>query len=150
MQCMKKVWLSLQTHREAWRAVIHGVAKSRAQLSDWTELSTKHKQSPRTVPTNQEVWFIENYHMSYPWIVNWEKFQNHKAYILEIWKRPSDLSQHTFPGSSSLDHGLGQSFIQTLTDGNPSPQLSIPCQTLKMSSFLWAKGYLSEASSFDP
>ena len=26
--------------REAWRAVIHGVAKSRAWLSDWTELNT--------------------------------------------------------------------------------------------------------------
>ena len=25
--------------REAWRAVIHGVAKSRTQLSNWTELS---------------------------------------------------------------------------------------------------------------
>ena len=25
--------------REAWRAVIHGVAKSRRQLSDWTELN---------------------------------------------------------------------------------------------------------------
>ena len=25
--------------REAWRAAVHGVAKSRAQLSDWTELN---------------------------------------------------------------------------------------------------------------
>ena len=25
--------------REAWCAVIHGVAKSRARLSDWTELN---------------------------------------------------------------------------------------------------------------
>ena len=25
--------------REAWRAPIHGVAKSRTQLSDWTELN---------------------------------------------------------------------------------------------------------------
>ena len=25
--------------REAWRAAVHGVAKSRTQLSDWTELS---------------------------------------------------------------------------------------------------------------
>ena len=25
--------------REAWRAAIHGVAKSRTRLSDWTELS---------------------------------------------------------------------------------------------------------------
>ena len=25
--------------REAWRSEIHGVAKSRTQLSDWTELN---------------------------------------------------------------------------------------------------------------
>ena len=25
--------------REAWRAVIHGVAKSQTQLSEWTELN---------------------------------------------------------------------------------------------------------------
>ena len=28
--------------REAWRAVIHGVAKSRTRLSDWTELNWSH------------------------------------------------------------------------------------------------------------
>ena len=28
--------------REAWRAVIHGVAKSRTQLSNWTELTDTH------------------------------------------------------------------------------------------------------------
>ena len=27
--------------REAWRAVVHGVAKSRTRLSDWTELACK-------------------------------------------------------------------------------------------------------------
>ena len=27
--------------REAWRAAVHGVAKSRTQLSDWTELIGK-------------------------------------------------------------------------------------------------------------
>ena len=25
--------------REAWRAAVHGVAKSRTRLSDWTELN---------------------------------------------------------------------------------------------------------------
>ena len=25
--------------REAWRAAVHGVAKSRTQLSEWTELN---------------------------------------------------------------------------------------------------------------
>ena len=29
----------LVTDREAWRAVVHGVAKSRTQLSDWNELN---------------------------------------------------------------------------------------------------------------
>ena len=30
--------------REAWRAAIHGVAKSRTQLSDWTELKVQSKR----------------------------------------------------------------------------------------------------------
>ena len=29
----------LVMNKEAWRATIHGVAKSRTQLSDWTELN---------------------------------------------------------------------------------------------------------------
>ena len=33
----------LVTDREAWHAVIHGVAKSKTRLSDWTELNWKIK-----------------------------------------------------------------------------------------------------------
>ena len=37
--------------REAWRAAIHGVVKSRTWLSDWTELNwTKQRQQIMTVP----------------------------------------------------------------------------------------------------
>ena len=34
--------LELVMDREAWRAVIHGVAGSQTQLSDWTELKGSH------------------------------------------------------------------------------------------------------------
>ena len=32
--------------REAWRAAIHGVAKSQTRLSDWTELKLRFSRSP--------------------------------------------------------------------------------------------------------
>ena len=37
------VWVNsvLVMDREAWRAVVHGVAKSQTQLSDWSELNCK-------------------------------------------------------------------------------------------------------------
>ena len=34
-------------HREAWCAAVHGVAKSRTWLSDWTELKTKQNNYSR-------------------------------------------------------------------------------------------------------
>ena len=35
---LNELW-DLVMYREAWRAAIHGVAKSRTRLSDWTELN---------------------------------------------------------------------------------------------------------------
>ena len=39
--------------REAWRAAIHGVAKSRTRLSDWTELNWNIEQHTIGFHTNQ-------------------------------------------------------------------------------------------------
>ena len=40
--------------REAWCAAIHGVAKSRTRLSDWTELNSLVAQMVKSLPTMRE------------------------------------------------------------------------------------------------
>ena len=41
---------------EAWRTAIHGVPKSRTQLSDGTELPTIFKEEVRTDGKNPQIW----------------------------------------------------------------------------------------------
>ena len=51
--CQRMRWLAGITDsmdREAWRAAIHGVAKSRTRLSDWTELKHGDNIQPWCTP----------------------------------------------------------------------------------------------------
>ena len=43
---LSKLW-ELVMDREAWRAAVHGVAKSQTRLSDWTELNYMSVGLPR-------------------------------------------------------------------------------------------------------
>ena len=45
--------------REAWRAVIHGVAKSWIQLSNWTELNWYMKYILEPLYTNLDFYIIQ-------------------------------------------------------------------------------------------
>ena len=45
--------------REAWRAVVHGVAKSGTQLSDWTELNWRRTNQITQGPLLNALWWPE-------------------------------------------------------------------------------------------
>ena len=58
--------------REAWHATIHGVSKSRTQLSDWTELSS-------CLQYRAEKWMVGVMLVTYRWGKKWQSSKHLKC-----------------------------------------------------------------------
>ena len=64
--------------REAWHAAIHGVAKSRARLSDWTELNWT--EEPLKTSKGQQFYILETQ------VAQWKAMAPHSSTL--VWKIP--------------------------------------------------------------
>ena len=54
---LSKLW-ELVMNREAWSAAVHGVAKSRTWLSDWTKLNRKYIRMQKLIWTNEKTFHV--------------------------------------------------------------------------------------------
>ena len=93
---LSKLW-ELVMNREAWRAVVHGVAKSLTQLSDWTELTELINTAPTLVNLNL-VWHFRLF-ILHQFIlgVEWHN-QSHSSAIVSSIHQPEDWCGNSWFG----------------------------------------------------
>ena len=78
-------------NREAWRAAIHGVAKSQTRLSDWSDLRQHIKKQRhyfvKKGPSSQSYGFSSVVYGCESWIIKKAERQRIHAFELWCWRR---------------------------------------------------------------
>ena len=97
--------------REAWRAVIHGVAKSRTRLSDWTELKNSipvyaQKDNLKVLKKKKKAKLWATTYLGWGAEKKWWKLTFLRVFFyakyLSIFLIPYDLEKEMAPHSSTL------------------------------------------------
>ena len=78
--------------KEAWHAVIHGVATSQTWLSDWTELNWKRWEYQTTLPAPWEACLQDKNQQLELDVEQWTGSKLGKEYVKAVYCHPAYLS----------------------------------------------------------